>query len=105
MNARAQFTRMESSMEVSMPQDRQGLGAEVMTVARSLQTATGATGLPANPQDTQAAQARALCANAAFGPQGESAPVPAFEPMLRRGLASPKNSVCKAAGVLEPVAA
>ena len=46
----------------------------------------------------------ALYDNAAFDPKGEAEPISTFEPLLRRVFAQPKNSVYKAASVLQPAA-
>ncbi len=50
-----------------------------------------------NPYYDRAAEFVELFDNPAFDPQGEIYPISTFEPMLRRLMASPKNSVYKAA--------
>lgn len=56
-----------------------------------------------NPHYDHAAEFVELFDNPAFDPKGEIYPISTFEPMLRRLMASPKNSVYKAAIEAKPV--
>jgi predicted HD phosphohydrolase len=56
-----------------------------------------------HPAYEQTAEFCALYDNPAFDPQAEALPLQEFEPMLRRVLASPKQSLYKAATVLRPL--
>lgn len=58
-----------------------------------------------NPHYDHAAEFVELFDNPAFDPKGEIYPISTFEPMLRRLMASPKNSVYKAAIEAKPVTA
>ena len=55
----------------------------------------------AHPAYDRTAEFCALYDNPAFDPQGETLPLAEFEPMLRRVMASPKQSLYKSASVLK----
>jgi predicted HD phosphohydrolase len=55
----------------------------------------------AHPAYERTAEFCAVCDNPAFDPQGEALPLSEFEPMLRRVMAQPKQSLYKAATVLK----
>ena len=59
----------------------------------------------AHPAYERTAEFCALYDNPAFDPKGETLPLAEFEPMLRRVMASPKQSLYKSATVLQPQAA
>ena len=59
----------------------------------------------AHPAYERTAEFCALYDNPAFDPKGETLPLSEFEPMLRRVMASPKQSLYKSATVLQPAAA
>ncbi|QCB47440.1 HD domain-containing protein [Hydrogenophaga sp. PAMC20947] len=54
-----------------------------------------------NPAYERTAEFCALYDNPAFDPKGETLPLAEFEPMLRRVMASPKQSLYKSASVLK----
>jgi predicted HD phosphohydrolase len=58
-----------------------------------------------NPNYERTAEFCALYDNPAFDPNGETLPLAEFEPMLRRVMASPKQSLYKSASVLQPATA
>jgi predicted HD phosphohydrolase len=55
----------------------------------------------ANPAYERTAEFCALYDNPAFDPKGETLPLAEFEPMVRRVMASPKQSLYKSASVLK----
>ena len=55
----------------------------------------------AHPAYERTAEFCALYDNPAFDPQGETLPLAEFEPMLRRVMASPRQSLYKSASVLQ----
>ena len=59
----------------------------------------------AHPTYERPAEFCALYDNPAFDPQGETLPLSEFEPMLRRVMASPRQSLYKSASVLKAPAA
>ena len=59
----------------------------------------------AHPAYERTAEFCALYDNPAFDPQGETLPLSEFEPMLRRVMASPRQSLYKSASVLKAPAA